>query len=197
MTWRRLKYLVARAIIKPFGNWQLFPYPFFLLLGDTHYKVKGRETRVVADMLRTGDILLRRYRNYISGWFIPGYYTHVALYVGDNHVIHAIGKGVVKEDILTFLRTDEVAVLRVRADEKRVKTACDEAHNVLGAEYDFIFDSIDDKRFYCSELVKHCYEGLFDQPEESGVIKPDVFIESDNADMIFESRVWRERKKED
>jgi len=193
MTWRKFKYLVARAIIKPFGNWQLYPYPMFLLMGDTHYQVKGREVRHVLGTARKGDILLRKYRHYVSGWLIPGHYNHVGILVEDDRVVHALGRGVVEEDVLTFLRTDEVAVVRPRATEERVGVACDEARRMLGREYDFIFDTVDDGRFYCSELVKHCYEGVFDLPGDK-VIEPSVFLEHDSVDVVHESRAWRARE---
>jgi hypothetical protein len=124
----------------------------FLVENPRGYRIGGPETRAVLAALQPGDILLRGYQGYLDGEFIrrsslsahggfkPGWFTHVALYVGDitesdragvnplfagrndyfdvgpQRVVHSMAKGVHTEDMLTFLRCDYLAVLRLPAE---------------------------------------------------------------------------------
>lgn len=187
---RNLWYKFARLTIKLFGNIQLFPYPFFCLLwGSTHYKVRGEEVRQLMGLLKGGDIVLRRYDRYLSGLLIPGYWTHVGLMATDATVIHATAHaGVIEEDILTFLRADYVKVLRPD-DKDAVKAALETAPTLKGREYDFIFDTTDDSRLYCSELVKFCYPRIFDSLGK-GTIPPDALLKAD-IEVIHDSKEFR------
>lgn len=189
---RNLKYKLARLIIKLFGDVQFFGWaPFWCILwGNTHYKVRGEEMRVIISKLRKGDILLCRFDRYVSSWFIPGWWTHVALYVGDGRVIHAMTKGVVKDDILTFLRTDHVAILRLPVSDAVKENAADLSGDLLGKKYDFLFDTSNAQAVYCSELVKFCYPGILDELG-SGTIKPDRFMTVTDIEVLHDSREWR------
>ena len=123
-----------------FGDLKIFGWPMFLLYDPGSFKVKGDETRALMDMIEPGDILVRGYHNYLDGHFIPGYFSHVGLYVGEvvegdresvnaaarglkdkesaifhtgkQMVIHALAEGVLLEDLISFSRCDYLAVLR-------------------------------------------------------------------------------------
>lgn len=183
---------VTRWVVKIFGNVQFFPHPLFCVVwGDTHYRVKGPEMRAITDLLQAGDILLRRYDRYVSGWFIPGHFTHVGLAADGRTVVHATTHGVV-EDVLTFLRSDQIVVLRVReADGGQARKAAGRAKELLGKEYDFLFDAANDERFYCSELAKHAWRPMFDDMEAGGVIEPDRFLGREVLEVVHDSREWR------
>lgn len=131
-----------------------------ILFGDSHYKMKGTHVREVMEKLKPGDVLLRRYDHYLGSLLLPGYWSHAAVYVGDNQVIHMLGDGITKEDILTFCRTDDVCILRC-ADDNRVQEAIGESKRQfnLGVEYDYDFKKTP-KKFYCSEFAHYVYKGL-------------------------------------
>ena len=186
---KKLWIKIVQGVISAFGNVQFFPSPFFCLLwGNTHYKVRGPEVRRLIEELRVGDIILRRYDRYVSGWFIPGFWTHVSLMATENTVIHATTRGVMEEDILTFLRADHIMVLRY-GDEEVAKVAASMSRSLIGREYDFLFDASDDERLYCSELVKHCYAGVFDSLG-TGMIPPDSLI-IDALEEVHDSEKFR------
>jgi hypothetical protein len=124
----------------------------YLVENPRGYRISGRDSRQILNLLQPGDILLRGYEGYVDGEFIrrsartsasgfaPGWYTHVALFAGDlttadaehvpdafksrvdffttgpEMVIHSMAKGVHTEDVLTFLRCDYLAVLRMPAE---------------------------------------------------------------------------------
>lgn len=124
----------TNGFIKIFGDIKVFKWPLFIVYDPASYKVKGKDTRQVLDLVQPGDILLRGYDNYLDGFFIPGYFSHVGLYVGEvkpehgagitvpggkrlfatgpQMVVHAMAEGVFVQDILDFCRTDRMLILR-------------------------------------------------------------------------------------
>lgn len=186
---KKMLYEIKSSIIGWFGNIQVFKYPFFILFGSSSYKIKGQHQRQIMDILKPGDVLLRRYNNYLSGLMIPGYFTHAAMYVGDNQMIHVLGGGMCKEDILTFLRCDNTVVLRFK-DQSKVEAAVKNAYEQLErkVEYDFDFNTDNAERFYCTEFVDFC----FDYPVKAEIthktILPDDFLESDKFEVVWTKR---------
>jgi len=193
--WSKLKYYFSKFIIKFFGDIQFFPAPLFCLLwGDTHYHVKAEELRVIFKILKKGDILLVRTNRYVSSWFIPGFYTHVALSLGDNIIIEAVTDGVQLNDILSLGRCDYVCILRPKnISRKNINNACVLANNFLGCKYDFVFSNDTDEYLYCSELVYKAYEKHFTKLGQDGVIAPDEYRNQELLEEIHESRKWREK----
>jgi len=125
---------ITNGFIKVFGDIKVFKWPFFLVYDPGSYLVKGFEMREVLDVVKPGDILLRGYNNYLDGYFIPGYFSHVGLYVGkvdsdheslvtipegkelfytgEQMVVHAMAEGVFVQDVLDFCRADRMLILR-------------------------------------------------------------------------------------
>jgi hypothetical protein len=149
-----------------------------VLFGDSHYRMRGEDVRDIVNSLQKGDVLLRRYDHYLGGMLTPGYWTHAAIYIGDNRVVHMLGGGICSEDILTFCRCDHVAVLRHTGDDYPAYLALKKAGEFLakGVQYDYEFES-DDEELYCTEFVWECYDRpkglLFDK-----YILPDDFLEA-------------------
>jgi hypothetical protein len=122
----------------------------YLVENPMNYRINAKDMRAILDKLKPGDILLRAYDGYLDGDFIrhssicsksgyrPGWFTHVALYVGPlddqdrqhvpekfrlnkqyfeegpQMVLHSMAKGVHTEDILTWMRCDYLVVLRLK-----------------------------------------------------------------------------------
>jgi len=128
-----------------FGDIKVYKHPLFLVYDPGSYLVKGEDIREVIRNVQPGDILVRKYKNYLDGFFIPGYFSHVGLYLGpvseedvdlvtlklckhqfksgDQMVMHALAEGVLIEDLLNFCRTDYLAVLRFPEKIKRAPEA--------------------------------------------------------------------------
>jgi uncharacterized protein YycO len=178
-------------LIKLTGDIYLHKFPFWCLYKPSLHKVKGHEVRKVIKVLKTGDILLRRYDGYLNTLFTPGFWSHAGLYVGKDQVIHAVGKGVIIEDILDFCRTDSVAVLRI----KKIKNIEIKKALTIGrkyakehVEYDYRFKDGNGK-VYCTELINECYNDLFnnDYSNQLGnnVLTPDGIFNSKNVIQIL------------
>ncbi|MBI5216273.1 MAG: hypothetical protein HY960_11020 [Ignavibacteriae bacterium] len=117
-----------------FGDIKIFKWPLFLLYDPGGYLIKGKDIRCVINLVKPGDILLRGFKNYLDGYFIPGYFSHAGLYVGrilpedarhvtnekgeqvfqagEQMVIHSMAEGVFVEDVLNFCRCDYMAIMR-------------------------------------------------------------------------------------
>jgi len=172
-----------------------------ILFGDSHYHLKGHHMRDILDNLKPGDVLLRRYSHYLGSVTIPGYWSHAALYVGDSDVIHMLGDGITKEDILTFMHCDDLCILRC-PDEKLVEEAINKAYTQLasGVEYDYDFDTDSDDKFYCTEFVEYCY-GYPSRRDRSFFeiksILPDAFLSYEMFEMVWriEANVKKMQRK--
>lgn len=156
-----------------------------ILFGDSHYNIKGPHVRNIIDTLEPGDVLLRTYNNYLGSILTKGYWSHAAMYIGDNNVVHMLGEGITTEDILTFTRCDDVAILRSKA-AGLIQPAIEKANNYMadGIAYDYNFDKLPDK-FYCTEFVWQCY-GCPIIKDTDKFILPDDLLNS-----IFEVIPWR------
>ena len=179
-------YEIKSKLIKWFGDIQVFKFPFFIITGHTTYKIKGTHQREILSVLQPGDVFLRRYDSYLSGLMIPGYFTHAAIYVDDNQIIHLLGDGICKEDILTFLRCDNVVLLRHK-DKSVIDEAIKKAYNQLEkkVEYDYDFNTNSPDKFYCTEFVDFCFDYPVKPFIEHGCILPDDFLLSDKFTIMW------------
>lgn len=176
-------YKIKEAVVRFFGDVRIYPGGF-VLFGNSSYKIKGPDMREILNLLEPGDALLRRYDSFLGSRLIPGYWSHIGLYVGDNTMIHMLHDGILAEDILTFLRCDHIAVLKpVAQDKVSLDLVLDRAYKYLAVhtEYDFAFDFDlkDDDKMSCTEFLRNCYgDPKFYKRETSKYILPDDFLHS-------------------
>ncbi|HPM74161.1 MAG TPA: YiiX/YebB-like N1pC/P60 family cysteine hydrolase [Saccharofermentans sp.] len=150
----RLK--IRKKLLTIFGDIKVFKWPMFIVYHPTSFRVKGRQTLDAMHVLKPGDLILRKYKNYLDGHFIPGKYSHTGIYIGENLVTHAIAEGVVRENIIDFLRCDGFCILRPKFGQEE---ALRFLKDVLGQPYDFEF-SYGNEAWYCHELGANAYLGL-------------------------------------
>lgn len=163
-----------------------------ILWGDSHYRIKGADQREILSILRKGDILLRRYNNYLGSVAIPGYWSHAALYAGEDKVIHMLGKGITEEDILTFMRCDDVAILRCYNTE-RTWQAVNRAQIQLkkAIEYDYDFKTDQPDKFYCTELVDYVFKGFNYTKGIKKWILPDNLLDAEELTLCWSKATGR------
>lgn len=179
--------------IKVFG-WK---HPMWFGINAHGYQLKGVVYRTLCGLFKPGDIILRRFDGYLSSYMIPGFWNHAGLYIGDDsedkeQVVHAVSEGVIQEDILNFMRTDHMLVLRLSEDNegKAAEGAIKRAKSIVGSPYDFGFDFKDTNRFSCTELVAHCYPGVALGKKRFGkeTIIADDFYNSNALTTVWDSR---------
>jgi hypothetical protein len=174
---------LKEGFLSVMGEIHLTKRPLWIQIAPTGNDVKGRELRKALELVKAGDILVRRYRGVVCGWFIPGRFSHSGVYIGDGLMIHAIGSGVQKVDMLDFLACDGFAILRAKEGAGRrageegggSETIADKAVRIakgyIGYSYDYKFDICEDygnekevenrtKSVYCHELVRSCFPDL-------------------------------------
>lgn len=170
-----------------FGDIKVYVYPMFLLYDPGSYLIKGDEMREAMKSVRPGDILIRGYRSYLDGYFIPGFFTHAGIFIGETTldkarkyvpdvrqdaivageqmVIHAMAKGVFMEDFLNFCRCDYLVVLRRnpsiesgKGDNLSTDEVISSAIRFLNRPYDFGFNFSRYNALSCTELVYACFQ---------------------------------------
>lgn len=141
------------------------------------------------DML-PGDILLVRKEYALTNYFLPGYWPHSALYVGDaltvqsmglhqhshvaprwqrflqcdqpncGRVIEAMKDGVQIRRLDSPFKSDSILVIRPRLNPDSIKLALTRAFFHEGKEYDFSFDFSASQRMVCTEVIYRAFDGI-------------------------------------
>jgi hypothetical protein len=158
-----------------------------IIAGDSHYQIKGNDMRKVINTVIPGDIFLRKYDHYLGSVLIKGFWSHAAIYIGDDTVVHMMAPGIISEDILTFLRCDHIMILRVK-DLNMASRICERAKMLASREieYDYDFDSTDTRRLYCTEFVDVCADGIVSACVGKGkIILPDDFLKCSALEKIW------------
>ena len=157
-----------------------------ILWGSSTYKIKGPHMRQILDLLQPGDILLRKYDHYLGSVLIKGFWSHAAVYVGNNEVIHMLGGGITTEDILTFLRTDHIMILR-HEDENEALLIASRAYGFSNdkIKYDYDFDLKDNSQMYCTEFVDVCSNKEISKCTKGGFLLPDDFLKCQKLIKIW------------
>ncbi len=196
---QRLRYLLLKAA-----------YPLTKSIGRFHLPFTKRRVGGV-DVLNflamslekdpIGMVLLTRTRGEPTNLMIPGFWKHAAIYIGGGNVIEAVGAGVIKTDIITFLTSKDFVVgLEPRFKCKR-DLAVTFAKEQEGLEYDYDFKG-KNKAFYCAELVWAAYDDQFQDMAipcpftiretlgEPTVSAQDFYMATDKWNLSWWTRSW-------
>jgi len=190
-----LLFKLEKIIFRFIGDikWHGLFHPFWITINAKSFFIKGKHYRQLEKIIQPGDILVRRFEGYIDRILIPGWWNHVGIYVGDiddkNHkVIHAISEGVVVDDLIDFMRTDHMIVLRAQRGAQ--ENAITRAKLAIGSDYDFAFNFDETVRFSCTELIGHCYKGIINGKKRFGrfTIVADDIVENNKLSVVWDSR---------
>jgi Permuted papain-like amidase enzyme, YaeF/YiiX, C92 family len=117
-------------------------------------------TEQLLQMLRPGDVFVTRKDAAVTNYFLPGYWPHAALYVGDDKVVESLKDGVRERSMDSPFGNDAVAVVRPLLTPELIQQAIQRARTHIGKPYDFDFDFTRADRMVCTEVVYRSYEGL-------------------------------------
>ncbi len=211
-SFKNLVYKIQSKFFRFVGDikWAGWKRPFWFTINAQHYLLKGHHYREVEKIIKPGDILIRRFEGYVDKWFIPGYWNHAGIYIGDKKVVHAISEGVIEQDLIDFMRTDHMIILRLRnqlvelqlqhGQENPTQNAINLAKELVGREYDFSFDFADTNKFSCTEVVAYCYADLIFGKKRFGqysVVADDIVAHSQTEPKLLNTlqTIWNSRNE--
>ena len=146
----------------------------------------------IRELLRPGDIFVTRKEYVLTNYFLPGYWPHAALYMGDEsdliamgiqdhenvkprwqrllaldpdepkRVFEALKDGAWIRSLKSPFSVDAVAVIRPNLSQEQVAEALARGLFHEGKSYDFDFDFTRSDRIVCTEVVFRTYEGIGD-----------------------------------
>jgi uncharacterized protein YycO len=155
--------------------------------GEFEPAIDTKALELLRAELRTGDLVFVRAENKLTSALLPGFWSHIALYVGGDDVLErladrnleqvrqhraqaggrampfgmtleAINHGVTLRPLERCLIGDHVLVLRPNVSEADRSGAVAEGLRHLGKPYDFEFDFNSATRLVCTELVYRGYQ---------------------------------------
>jgi hypothetical protein len=167
-----------------------------LALSD-HYLKKGHQPGMpepvceqVTGLLRPGDVLAVRKEYALTNYFLPGYWPHVALYLGDAaqmresglaelehiqrlwselapggdestpRVLESKKDGVLIRSLESPYASDSIIVLRPKLERAEIAEALSRGLKHTGKGYDFGFDFSRANRLVCTEVVYRSFDGV-------------------------------------
>lgn len=128
--------------------------------------------------LQAGDVVVTRKDDAMTNLFLPGFWPHVALYLGDDDQRERLGvyldqdfsdmpvfleaqkDGVKLREPAETLDVDRLIILRPSLSEEKLSQALLESLTHRGKGYDFIFDFRDKNRLACTGLIYRTFHDI-------------------------------------
>jgi len=136
----------------------------------------------MAEQLEPGDILITRHDTALTNLFLPGFWPHAALFIGDEQqrnqmqiqidaersarwsgdacVLEALKDGVRFRPISQTLAVDNFVVIRPNLSQELIAKAIQRVCLHEGKLYNFDFDFFSSDKLVCSEVVYRAFDGL-------------------------------------
>lgn len=150
--------------------------------------------------LKIGDVLLRRTEGTSGNLFIPSWWKHAAVYVGNGKIVEATFEGVKTTTLEDFFaHGDHVAVVRPKGMNVLERhDIARYAKQQVGKPYDFDMNFDDDTRLSCTELAYRAVRAgsgkdLVDQNWFGAVVGDSFF--GDKFDVVYTSNEAQTPKK--
>jgi len=193
---KKLLYAIWSKLLTAFGDVKVFRFPMFFVFDPDDFQITGEKTLEIMETLEPGDIILRGYNRYLDGKFIPDplKFSHGAIYIGGDKIIHAVAEGVSEMNVVEFTRCDRIAIFRPNKGQRK---AISKAKKFLkeSIPYDFGFNN-GVSALYCFELCGECYcrlniprktvSKLFGLLKRENVYLAESFCESPDMECVFQ-----------
>jgi hypothetical protein len=116
--------------------------------------------RALLEVARPGDVFVTRHDDALSNLFLPGFWPHAALYLGEGRFLESKKDGVRNRPAEETLEVDACVVLRPPLDPSEIATGLARALEHEGKLYDFLFDFRSADRLVCTEVVYRGFHGI-------------------------------------
>ena len=155
------------------------------------YGLQKTVSRLLSDKyILPGDVLVNRKEHALTNYFLPGFWPHALLYIGNDHQLNEMGiseqadvksrwqqvvscsdsgRGCVIESLKDGVRirsmdspfrSDSLLILRPRISKRLIADAIGRVFSHDGKPYDFDFDFSRSDRLVCTEVIYRAYEGV-------------------------------------
>lgn len=132
----------------------------------------------ILSMVQPGDVFITRHDDALSNWFLPGFWPHAALFLGntanqspewgdlpaadetDAWFLESKKDGVKVRMASETLALDALVVLRPPLVEADLSRGLQRALGHRGKPYDFLFDFRTADRLVCTEVVYRGFHGI-------------------------------------
>ena len=148
----------------------------FIRRTQASHRVSREICLTTASRLAPGDIIVTRHDDAMSNLFLPGFWPHASLYLGnlkqrdilglppinspEMEVLEARKDGVLFRHLPETLSVDAFCILRPNLEEPLLREALSRAISHEGKLYDFVFDFRKADRLVCSEVIYRAYHGV-------------------------------------
>ncbi|MDB4331735.1 YiiX/YebB-like N1pC/P60 family cysteine hydrolase [bacterium] len=111
-------------------------------------------------IIQAGDVLVTRKEGALTNYFLPGFWPHVSLAIGNQRVVESLKDGVKERDLQSPFSNDGMIVLRSHLSTEQISNITNRAKSHLGKPYDFDFDFTRSDRMVCTEVIYRSYSGI-------------------------------------
>lgn len=161
-------------------------------------KVRAEHLRLAMKFACEGTIIARKYDHYLDSLLIPGSYSHTGVCESNTYMIHAVGEGVGRIDVLDFVKDcDGFIMLRPKQNlDFRYSDALSWLRAQRGKNYDFKFNGQDASALFCHETTAgYCIAGGFKMLPirksllgiERDIYTADQFIDDTRFEIIYKT----------
>lgn len=161
--------------------------------GQFHGRIdKKTNGMLLRSQLREFDIVLLKSLTHLTERFIPGYFGHAGVCLGNNLMIETPRSGVRICSVEEFAEGEIFLIIRptnlTETQKKEIRTSL---LSQLGKKYDFVFDSQSPDRIVCSDLICLSYDFIDWQSKKIAghyVTSPDDLVRTllNRPDFKFE-----------
>jgi hypothetical protein len=136
------------------------------LLGHLVYKayLKPRPEKnfnYLIPHLKKWDIVCMKSPNRLTDLFIPGYFGHVGIYLGNNIFAESTQEGVIYSNSTNFAEGNIFVIIRPKTiTNKQNKRMLQIVKAQIGKNYDFNFNVESPDMIFCTELIYLVYEQI-------------------------------------
>ena len=138
-------------------------------------RVRPEVIQEIRATLEPGDVIVTRHDDAMSNLFLPGFWPHAALFLGnhqercalklpehpaDHEILEAKKDGVLFRHLSDTLAVDAFVIIRPKLSTEDLATALNRATSHEGKLYDFIFDFRQADRLVCTEVVYRAYHSV-------------------------------------
>ncbi|MDX9883148.1 MAG: YiiX/YebB-like N1pC/P60 family cysteine hydrolase [Prolixibacteraceae bacterium] len=142
----------------------------------------GKNVSRLMPYLQKWDIVLQKSPGRLTDRFIPGYFGHAGIYIGDSVFIESIQDGVITTGPFHFAEGGSFLVIRLDSiSEKKEKHIQQLVRSQTGKKYDFNFDVNSPDCLFCTELISLVFDDIDWKTRKSAgriTMCPDNIIET-------------------